>query len=332
MEMQERTFMPIWEHFVPASVDLYHVDYMDDLSEHLDLINKCVQKNNIYPLSEAVFDWWDCPEKYYMEEIQKNMNKAGFGYIFDDYFDEIQEWLWDHDTSTPIKDLLRNTRNQVYFYDLGIEVDGWHEAFLCRPWRGESEAAASAKIRRKLGIAKDSLMANRISSIVANASYGGHLRIYFECDLMDLLNLNGKDYRSITFKGKYNVAVYDPISGSGDYEPIELNCTFRFNRQNLFMSCKDADRYTLEDCFGTCSDWCSDCDAPSLSMASSRKGVCKTSSTAALSAKEAEYDRVFKAGGCTYGDTDIRRHRNVTYINEFPCRNECPHCGQEWID
>lgn len=45
-----------------------------------------------------------------------------------------------------------------------------------------------------------------------------------------------------------------------------------------------------------------------------------------------EYDRVYKAGGCTLGDTDMRRHRDVYYRNVFPCGSVCPHCGQFWGD
>jgi hypothetical protein len=333
METQSRTSMPIWEYYVPEHISLYFVDYRDNLDDHSDLINKCVQGNNIYPLSENVFDWWDSPEQYYIEQTRTNLENAGLGYLFDDCYDEICEYIWDHDESNPIEGLLANTRNQVYFYDLGIEVDGWHEAFLCDPWRGESEAQAAAKIRRKLGIKKDTDEAKYKNKLVAEASYGGHLRIYFESQLMDLLTSDERsDFKSIKFKGHFNVAIYNPTSGSGWFEDMDLDCTFRFNRKNLFLSCKDADRYTLEDCFGIFRDWCSRYDAPILSKDVTKSGVCRTSSTSKLAAQEAEYERVFKAGGCSCGDTDIRRHRGVIYINEFPCRNLCPHCGQEWID
>lgn len=328
METQEITSVPIWSHFVPNYVNLYYVDYNDNLDHNTDIINKCVQQNSFFPLSEMLSEWWDCPEWYALDEIRKEMDASGFDYVFDECQDDIREWLWDHDTSTPIEDLLRNTR-QVYFYDLGVEIDGWHEAFFCTPWRGESVAQAAYRIRRKLGIGKDSEEAKQIYDMCNNAS-GGHLRIYFEGNLPDFLKDDG-DWKTIVFNGCFKVAIYNPEEGSGDYCTIKLNRSFTFNRANIFLSCESADRYPLDTAWGMCGDWCRKADKPQLSMEPSRYRT-KTSSTSAMSLQEAEYERVFKTGGCTRGDTSFKRHRNVHYINEYPCRLECPHCGQEWID
>ena len=43
-------------------------------------------------------------------------------------------------------------------------------------------------------------------------------------------------------------------------------------------------------------------------------------------------DRVYASGGCTAGDMNMLRHRDVYYINNYPCGNKCPHCGTFWID
>ena len=311
---------------------LYYVDYRDNLVDHLNLLNQCVQQNNLYPITETIYDWWDHPEGYYLEEIENKMKSDGLEYVFDECRDDIQEWLGEHDKSTPVEDLLHNTGGQTFFYDLGVEVDGWHEAFLCAPWRGESEAQAAYKIRRKLGIKKGTKDAELIDLMVAQSS-GGHLRIYFESDLDDLLKDDGEgDWRTITFNGKYNVALFDPMEGSGDYQTLELDCSFQFKRKNLFCSDKSVDRYPLEDAWGMCGDWCRKVETPFFSMEPVKKGKCKTSSTNTLAMQEAEYEKTFKAGGCTLGDTNLKRHRNVYYKNIIPCGLHCPHCGQFWID
>lgn len=330
IQQQDRSSMPVWEHFVPSYVNLYYVDYDSNLDGLGDVMNECLRQNSLCPIYERIDDWWEYPEGYEMEEISKDMERAGFGYVYEECEDEIRDWLYDHDESTPVEDLLGNTRNQVYFYDLGVEIDGWHSAIFCNNWRGDSEAQAAYKIRRKLGIKKGTKQAEQVMSIVQNSS-SGHLRIYFDASLEDLIKTDG-DFKSIVFKGKFNVANYDPVEGEGDFETIELDCAFEFNRENLFLSDKSVDRHPLEDCFGMCSDWCSSyADSPKFSMEPAKK-KCKTSSTNELAQTEMQYIKVFKNGGCTRGDTNINRHRGVRYINEFPCRLECPCCGQEWID
>ena len=62
------------------------------------------------------------------------------------------------------------------------------------------------------------------------------------------------------------------------------------------------------------------------------RGVLKESKNVARMKREAELNKVFREGGCTRGDMDMSRHRDVTYVNEIPCGWHCPHCGTFWID
>ena len=60
-------------------------------------------------------------------------------------------------------------------------------------------------------------------------------------------------------------------------------------------------------------------------------GGCCTS----LSAKaetERKYIVKYNKGGCTFGDMCYTRHRNVKYINAFPCGSRCMDCGTFWVD
>ena len=157
------------------------------------------------------------------------------------------------------------------------------------------------------------------------------MRIYFSLDLEDALTDSpDSDFKQIQFKGRYAIAVYHS-NGSGDFEYMEIDRTFPFTRDNLFTS--DADSYSIESCFGMCSDWLDKTTSPVMSVEPlRRKAKITKSKSAAIHAREAEYKRVFKAGGCTAGDMDINRHRDVSYSNDFPCGSRCPHCGTFWID
>lgn len=318
--------------YLPDYVSLYYVDYRDDLCEHKDLLQKSLSSNSLNPIQEEVFDWWDYPEGEYLKEIRQKMEQDELEELYEENEDEIRDWLCDHDTSTPVEDLLHNTGSISMFYSLGLEIDGWHSAFMCNNWRNTTEAQEAYRIRRKLGIAKNTPEAKLIDSIVQNAYGGGELRIYFSQPLSKLLSDDlDKDFQQIHFKGKFAVAVYNAGEGSGDFEYINIDRAFPFIRSNIFTS--KSEKYHLENCFGMCGDWLDKSAAPIFSMDKPKRGQkINESKNAARNLQDAEYTRVFKAGGCTFGDMDYRRHRDVYYDNNVPCGSHCPHCGTFWID
>lgn len=323
-----------WEPYLPPYVTLYFVNYDDDLRHSHELLQECLERNSLYPISEKIDEWWEYPEGYYIDDMKRLMEGDGVEFE-DDWVDDIREALWAKDDSDPVKDLLRNTGPVTMYYSLGVDIDGWHEAFLCEPWRGDSEAMAEYKMRRALGVKKGTKAAEQIANIVTNAPYGGEVRVYFAAHISDMLSTeydgNAADYRTIQFKGEFAVALYNPTQGSGDFEYIELDFKKPFKRDDLAMS--DVDRYSLEECFGMCGDWLHKADVPKLSFEGRKpRNAAQPSEAAKRRAREAEYERVFKAGGCTYGDTDFRRHRDTYYLNEVPCGTHCPHCGQFWVD
>lgn len=321
-----------WEDYMPANVSIYFINYDDDLEGHPDILQQCIAKNEYYPITEKLDDWWDFPERYYMDEICKSMCNDGMEEEYDKHYDEIRDWLWEHDDSDPVKDLLSNTR-MVCYYDLGYEADGWHEAFLCNPWRNTTEAQEVANIRRRLGIKKGTPDDKILQEIIAEASYGGNLRIYFEANWDELINCKTKedDYKSIRFNGMFYLGVVNTQNGSGWVEKVNLDCTFPFVRENLILS--EMDHYCWEEIAGMCSDWCRNTETPAFSYEKPKtKRQLSISKQVEEINRQSEYDRVFKAGGCTYGDMDMHRHRDVYYKNEIPCGSHCPHCGTFWID
>lgn len=330
--------------YLPTYVSLYYVDYRDDLSDrhHADLLQECIGKNSLQPLDEAVYDWWEYPEGEYMDAIRKAMEEDDLGELYEDNEDEIRDWLYEHDKSTPVEDLLSNTGGITFFYSLGMEVDGWHGGgFMCSPYRGESESMAAYRVARKLGIRKGTDSYERIEEMVSEAGGGGELRIYFETSIDELISgaeenrlhwTTGdgkKDFKSMRFMGDVKIAIYNPGEGSGYETTIHLDKTFPFKRENLFVS--ESEKWDLESTFGMCGDWLRGKDTPAMLYKSCR-GAIRESKNAGRIKREAELTRVFRAGGCTHGDMDMSRHRDVHYVNEIPCGSHCPHCGTFWID
>lgn len=318
--------------YLPSYVNLYFVDYRDDLCENKDLLQKSVSSNSLDSIHEKVYDWWDYPEGEYLKEIRQKMEQDGAEDLYEKHEDEIRDWLCEKDTSTPVKDLLRNTGKVSMFYSLGLEVDGWHYAFMCNPWRNGSYAMDAYKIRQKLGIKKGSSEADKIDSIVRNASGGGELRLYFSSELTAVLSDDPEnDFKQVHFKGEFAVAIYNAGEGSGNFEYITLDKSFPFKRSNLYIS--ESEKYHLENCFGMCSDWLNQKGGPVFTMEAPIKGQkIKASKNAVRNAQDTEYKCIFQAGGCSAGDMDYTRHRDVYYDNNVPCGSRCPHCGTFWID
>lgn len=331
--------------YLPETCHLYYVDYRSDLSgrENAELLQECIEQNSLSPIANRVFSWWDYPEEYELKEIREAMAKDGCEELYEEHLDEIRDWLYEHDKSTPVEDLLRNTGYITFFYSLGLDVDGWHSGsyLFGVPYRGESEKMAVYRIARKLGIKKGTTNYERIKELVSEAGGGGELRIYFEASIDELIsgaeenrlywtNEDGKqDFKSMRFLGDVKLALYNPGEGSGWETTIELDKTIPFKRENLFVS--ETEKWDLESTFGMCGDWLRGKDKPTM-LYKSCKGTIRESKNVERMKCEAELNKVFRAGGCTHGDMDMSRHRDVKYVNDIPCGWHCPHCGTFWID
>ena len=318
--------------YIPPRLSLYYVDYRDDLDDHEELQQKCLQANNLIPLYENIDDWYgeqeiqNCQEE--LGNIRKKMSEDGREKEFNAHEDEIRDLLYERNDTDPVTDLIRNTSTTNMFYSLGVEIDGYHNDW-CGSFRGESEAMACYKIRRALKLKKGQFD-DRLKELVDNATYGGELRIYFNAMFNELVNNDEKnDFKTIRFHGDVVVAIADSHNGSGFDITLPLDITLPFNRDNLFVDSQVHYSYASEVC-GMCHDWC-DSTQWELGVKPVKKSI-KSSKMAAHVQQEAQYAATFKAGSCTAGDMDINRHRDVYYDNNFPCGSHCPHCRTFWVD
>lgn len=321
---------PSWQSFVPSSVSLYHVDYREDLNKHEDLQEQCIRKNNLDAIREAVFDWYMEQERENLtqtiDEIEKKMSEDGRYEEFKEHAEEISDLIYERNDTDPTEDLISHSTVTNFFYSLGVEIDGYNANGNTR---GESEAMACYKIRRALKLKKGQYD-DEILELVQNASYGGELRIYFNAMFNKLLTHNQEsDFCTIRFHGDVVVAIADSRNGSGYDITLPIDIILPFKRGNLFVDSQVHYSYADEIC-GMSNDWC-DSTKWETGMKPS-KGSILTSKMTEHQSQEAAYEKTFRAGRCTFGDMNYKRHRNTFYVNEFPCGSKCPHCGTFWID
>lgn len=329
--MNNETNDKVWLKYMPSYVDLHYVDYSDSLNEHLELLQKCVEKNSTDSLYDEVFDWWEYAEEPYLKEIERKMEKDDLLYEFVANINDIEDWLREHDKSDPVNGLLRNTSDQTMFYSLGVEVDGaWTHCFMYDHYDDEANEQSAKIIRDKLGIADGTDDAKLIMELCEEASYGGELRIYFKSDVQSLITEHGpeNDWNIIHFKGKVCVAVWDNCNGAGYHVFVNIDKKFKFVRENLQISAC-AEKYDYESSCGMCGYWLDDCDKPTFSF--DKRGADKVKISESLS-KERVFKKVYSEGGCSFDDNVMDRHHGVYYRNEVPCGWVCPHCGRVWLD
>lgn len=228
--------------YIPQYVNLYYVDYRDDLDEHEDIQEECIRSNNMEKLYEKAYEWYEEQESSnmhdYLEETRKNMEADNLAGEFEEHEDEIRELIYDQNDSDPVKDLIRNSSVTNFFYSLGVEISGYLTGCSLR---GESVAMACHKVRRALHLKKGEFD-EKIEELVENATYGGELRIYFNAMFDRLISKDPEnDFKSIRFHGNVVVAIADSRNGSGHHVRIPLDITFPSEGR----TCLSIHRYTI---------------------------------------------------------------------------------------
>lgn len=314
---------------LPKWVSLTYVDYRDDLDDHPQLLSKCIKDNSLDPLFEEEWTWFDEQRWESLQEVLKELkndlidtydiDEDEADDIVQEYDDYLRDEIYNRDDSSPVDDLLRNTRELVVFYDTGEEFDGY------------GNSAAQYRLDRmrikKLFSITDSKYDHDIDMMLMQASYGGNLVVYFNADVIDLLS--DKPVNSIHFDNAA-IAIINTVNGSGDHCHLEGHSfTLPFTRDNLFVDKTISYNYTYSVC-GMSSDWC---DRTGFTLLEESVPCELTeSSLNSFMEREAKLDAVFKSGKCTFLDMKYERHRRHTYINDFPCGNKCLDCGTFWID
>jgi flagellar biosynthesis chaperone FliJ len=304
---------------------LYYVDYRDTLENSLDKVQEAIHGKH-----EAIDDMfmdWDTfeAEKEILNQLKGKMtdefeiddNEADK--LIEKYEDDIKDEIRNRDESTPLKDIIRNTRDQVFFYDTGMHIDDYTNDL--------KERIKDCKRALKIAI-KNKDHDKWLSDMCCNASYGGRLVVYFKDSLDTWMNIP-EDMNVIRFYNEVTVAIVNNGNGSGGDTSIIHSFNLPFNRENLFLCRTVKYSYTYDVC-GMSSDWCQKTNAELLKKKTKKKA--EKSTVNDHIEKEKRLNETYKNGGCTSGDMNISRHRRTEYINNFPCGTLCHDCNTFWID
>jgi hypothetical protein len=320
---------------IPQYVSLYRADRGSDLNAYIDCLQMCISNNSLDALHEELDDMIsECEHESlacYKQTIQDTIireyglakDQAHF-LVFDTYGDEIDEALLERNSSDAIGDLLGNTGKFSCFMDTSLAV----ESASCG-WTEEEQNTWLVKIKGTLKITSPQ-WDDAIRLMLPQAGYGGRLVVYFHNSVKELLTPDGQDWQTAHFADPA-IAIIDVLNGSGDHTHLEGHTfSIPFTRANLFIDRYFKYNYVDEVC-GMCPDWCKNSKATfSFDSVSERTGT--VSSLGAQALLDRQYAETFKKGSCTLLDMDIRRHRDVYYIHDFPCGRKCPHCGTFRID
>lgn len=306
---------------LPKETYLIHVDYNDSFDEQLELLETAIQLGNCDEIYEKIDEWCNESESESISNYVDNLNLTEEE--LEEYDDQLRDEVCGRNQSDVLADLLKNTSSQTMFYDTSYDVPSeswsWDEKRL-----GKEINEVKKVLKIKLN---DYTWDEEIKEMILEASYGGDLVIYFYSKVDDYIT--SKHHSLINFENAY-IAVINTHNGSGGSTHLENSkFSFPYNRKNLFLCGTFKYSYTFSVC-GMYDDWCKDTSVE-LSTKTTRRTI-KVSDLSSYKDQENKYNITFKAGGCTFGDMDINRHKNTPYTNDFPAGNRCTNCGTFWID
>lgn len=229
--------------------ELYYVDRGDSLDERMVELQEQIQDPESSTLWETVFEhWWADTDGHEADLLKKMTDKWDIDHdeaedLYEEY--DIRSYIEDRDVSTPIDDMLRNTGKQAMYYSTGIYLDDMYEDLDDR----------LSTLKKKLRI-KDNTQDEKLTQMLAQASYGGEVVIYFYDNLSDWMVGENIEGNLITFDGCY-IAVIHTGNGSGDHCWFDGELALQFKRDHVFI-CKAVHySYTHEVC-GMYNSWCED--------------------------------------------------------------------------
>ena len=330
--MDRITLEKLIEH-LPKYISLVYVDRNDDLSNRAAELQRCVSTGCTDAIDELIEDWYydsrdegiEAVIEELWESLKDKCTEDEWEDALEEYGDALRDAILKKDTSDPVNDLLRNTGDSTMFYDTGLYCDADWDA------TDAHKRLVRMKIKNTLGL-KDSQWDEDIMELIENG-FCGNLEIYFKKSVRDFIVDRAEGVHSIKFGKHLNVGIINHIGGSGHSVYLKgAETVVPFDRDRLFVEGAVSYSWTYSIA-GLVSDWCDDTEVTfDAGPAGPVQLELNMSNLGAHIKEEAELDRVFKSGKCTFRDMKMSRHRNTVYINEYPCGTHCKDCGTFWVD
>jgi len=301
----------------PLGVELTYVDYRD-CYEDMEQLQR-VLKDEI----EDINDWEADAQYESIREIKKQYSESEDGEAFE-ISDEVEEamsdWLFEHDTSDPIQQLLKNTGSKLMY----IETEDYSEE--------SGDTKQNKQIVKKYG--KTEADKKDIQYVLDNQFYGAPVSFYFYADVLDVFNaIHKSESKYIQVSGAY-FSTIDRVQGSnwlGDKAIFTLTVPREDFIKNFYLDGAKGTGYGWGEIAGQ-----SGYDEAGVCATDTRKrgSVLIKSETSEAQAREARLQANWdKTKKCTRGDMNWKRHTGEKeYRNDYPCGNTCEDCGTFWID
>ena len=103
------------------SYDLIYIDYNDQIEDHK--MQEQILQNGVEAVDEPFYESFHDSESYSAHEILDEIDREHPEMTQEDK-DEILDYIYEHDVSDPIHDLLKNTPSEYFYYSLGISDNG----------------------------------------------------------------------------------------------------------------------------------------------------------------------------------------------------------------
>lgn len=300
---------------LPTTIELCYVDYNDKL-------------HSAESIRQVM--WWefDATHYWYTREIVDQI-------IMDTYTEEEQEFLreneeirqaisdeiYSRDTSDPSRQLAKNT-NTWFRYDLDIEI----------PDLDYMSKSEYNKLIRQLTkrFSRFWYKENHIRNMVANAPYWWQLYMLWYGSVSDIVYDKhfGQKYATIWWE----LICFDANNWSWRGTEQLVYVTVQRNEDNLILDDLDTGYWYATDLCGLCPSYY-DWDISFHKTATSYLKTNKWKSQATIHREEQEkFEDVYRKWWCSFEDSKMSRHRNVKYINNYPCGWKCENCWRFWID
>lgn len=312
----------------PRGVELIYIDYRDCIEDAKDREAILQDPDNAWEIMDSN-NWtsesqWESI-RYILDEYINSLSKGQEDKVelSDEVVEAMREWLYENDTSDPLKGLLKNTGNEYMYYDTGIEIESldYHQS-------DEKYVSKTAKmIMKKLKLEQPEHQKG-IEMMIEQAWDGGQLVILFEASIGDFM----EDTKYIKFKDKAELCIMNRGNGSGDNTALHQELLFKFKRGNIHTDKGDNGYSYAYDVCGLVGGIMNDGFLTNKKGSASAISVDTNEQREAQRATEARYIESWKAGKCSAGDMNIKRHKNTPYRNDYPCGNKCEECGTFWVD
>jgi hypothetical protein len=300
----------------PRGVELVYVDYRDCFEDIGQLQDVLKGENDDF------FDQGDDGSYESMQQIVRNYHEVkDCESVSDEVSEAMHEWLQNHDTSNPIKELLKHTGRQLCY----IETPDYSE---------ESRNNKAGLIKK---YAKTPEQVKEIESVINEQFYGAPVSFYFYADVEDIYqaiwNSDKKVY--ITISGAM-FSTIDRVQGSnwlGDKGCFTLSIPRQAFIDNFFLDEAKGNGYGWGEIAGQCKS--SYPEAEIWTQHTQKRGAIRLMpETSEAQKREARLEKHWKeTKTCTFGDMNWNRHKgDKPYSNDYPCGNKCETCGTFWID